>query len=278
MFYTICGQQSRTPYPAKSVFAFNANEVWVAMYGDQIAKIENGVQTQTRCLPWSFTINKIWGSNSNDLYAVGDNGNITHYNGTLWTRFESGTDVDLLDVWGSPDGSVVWACGYYREIAGTYLLRSTGSDFEMAYDGTANEFKILQDTISGAMTSVYTPDEKRIFVCTTSGVYNSPSNTKGGGKRLSFTPGQFPGLPNRIRGNGINDFVIVGEYSFIGHYNGYSWRYFDELWTDNTRLWSVSQKDDIIVSVGSKYLLPWYGSSSNLPGKEIIQKIIYNII
>ena len=186
---------------------------------------------------------------------------IVHYKNGNWTKLESGTDVNLLDVWGSPDGSVVWACGYDRAKPGTFLLRSTGSDFEMAYDGTTNEFKILQDTISGAMTSVYTPNEKRIFICTTSGVYNAPSNTKKEGKRLSFTSGQFPGLPNRLRGNGINDFTIVGEYSFIGHYNGYGWRYFDELWTDDTRFWSVAQKGDLVIAVGSKYLLPWYGQA-----------------
>jgi hypothetical protein len=207
------------------------------------------------------TIEKIWGNSNSSIYGVGNAGSCVFYNGSSWQIIESGTDVDLLDVWGSPDGSVVWACGYYRDRPGTFLLRSTGGNFEMAYDGTSNEFKILQDTISGAMTSVYTLNEKRIFVCSTSGVYNAASNTNGNGKRLSFTPGQFPGLPNRIRGNGINDFTIAGEYSFIGHYNGYSWKYFDELWTDNTRFWSVTQKNDLIVTVGSKYLLPWYGQA-----------------
>ena len=83
MFYTICGQQSRTPYPAKAIWVFNENDIWIAMNGDQIARIENGTQTKTMCLPWSFVINKIWGSSSNDLYVVGNNGNIAHYGGCL---------------------------------------------------------------------------------------------------------------------------------------------------------------------------------------------------
>jgi hypothetical protein len=213
-------------------------------------------------------INKIWGISSNNFYVAGNKGSIARYKNGLWTKLESGTDVDLLDVWGSPDGSFVWACGYYRSGYGTYLLRSTGSNFEMAYDGTANEFKILQDTISGAMTSVYTPYDKRIFVCSTSGVYNSPSNTNGGGKRLSFTPGQFPGLPYKIRGNGVNDFTIVGEYSFIGHYNGYGWRYFDELWTDDISLLSVAQKGNLVVAVGYQYLLPYYNPAVIFVGRR----------
>ena len=173
-------------------------------------------------------------------------------------NYFSAADVYLLDVWGSPDGSVVWTCGYYRSGYGTFLLRSTGSNFEMAYDGTANEFKILQDTISGAMTSVYTPNEKRIFIGSSAGIYNAPSSTKGSGKRLSFTPTFFPGFPNRLRGNGVNDLTIVGDYSFIGHYNGFSWKYFEELWSDNISLLSVAQKGDLIIAVGYQYLLPWY--------------------
>lgn len=100
MFYTICGQQSRSSYPAKSIFTFNENEIWIAMDGDQIAQLENGIQVHTICLPWSFSINKMWGSSSNDLYVVGNNGNIAHYNGSQWTKIESGTTLDIYDIWG----------------------------------------------------------------------------------------------------------------------------------------------------------------------------------
>lgn len=59
MFYTICGQQSRTPYPASSVFAFSENDVWIAMYGDQVARLDGTTQIATTCLPISFSIKKI---------------------------------------------------------------------------------------------------------------------------------------------------------------------------------------------------------------------------
>ncbi|MGE5796145.1 MAG: hypothetical protein ACM34N_05135 [Ignavibacteria bacterium] len=98
MFYTICGQQNRTPYPAKSIFIFNENSILVAMNGDQIAKIENGTQTTTFCLPWSFTINKFWGINDNDFYMVGNGGNIVHYQNGTWQKIESGTELNLNDI------------------------------------------------------------------------------------------------------------------------------------------------------------------------------------
>ena len=60
-----------------------------------------------------WEINKLWGSSSNDLYAVGNEGNIAHCNGSKWTKIESGTTVDLLDVSGHTDGTVCKTCGLF---------------------------------------------------------------------------------------------------------------------------------------------------------------------
>ena len=253
---------TNSPVMPRGIFVLNTNEMYLAAGSifrwDGVSSTAQMVFSRLSLPDPNGTIEKLWGESNSQIYGVGNAGSIVFHNGVSWQIIVSGTDVDLLDVWGSPDGSVVWACGYYRDRAGTYLLRSTGGSFEIVYDGTANEFRILQDTISGAMTSVYTPYEKIIFVCTTSGVYNSPSNTNGGGKRLSFTPGQFPGLTYRLRGNGVNDFTIAGDHAFIGHYNGYSWRNFNELYASDIRLLSVAQKEDLVVAVGYQYLLPWY--------------------
>jgi hypothetical protein len=101
MFYSICGQQSsQNAYPASSIIAFSEDEIWVAQRGDQITKIENGIQKQAICMPWTFSINKIWGTSSNDLYVVGNNGNIARYQNGQWTRIESGTDLHIYDIWG----------------------------------------------------------------------------------------------------------------------------------------------------------------------------------
>lgn len=48
-------------------------------------------------------MNKIWGSSSNDLYVVGNSGNIARYNGSSWTKIESGTTANINDIWGVID-------------------------------------------------------------------------------------------------------------------------------------------------------------------------------
>jgi len=52
----------------------------------------------------------VWGSSGNDVFAVGSDGNILHYDGSSWTPMTSGTANALDGVWGS-SGNDVFAVG-----------------------------------------------------------------------------------------------------------------------------------------------------------------------
>lgn len=56
----------------------------------------------------------VWGFTPTHVYAVGLNGTILSYDGNSWNAETSGTDVNLLDVWGSVD--TVWAGGHHGVI------------------------------------------------------------------------------------------------------------------------------------------------------------------
>ncbi|MGB9664444.1 MAG: hypothetical protein ACPL25_05945 [Ignavibacteria bacterium] len=101
-FPTVCGGTSLSSYPAKAIFAFNDGQIWISSSGDKIAILKDGIQINKFCLPSnvSMSINKIWGSSSEDLYAVGNNGNIAHWDGRVWRKLESGTSTDINDIWG----------------------------------------------------------------------------------------------------------------------------------------------------------------------------------
>jgi hypothetical protein len=43
---------------------------------------------------------------------VGDNGTITHYDGTTWSMMKSGTTKNLLGIWGSSDGGSLKILSY----------------------------------------------------------------------------------------------------------------------------------------------------------------------
>jgi hypothetical protein len=237
------------PFECTAVFAFSSTDVWLTSGGSFVHW--NGAVFARRCLT-PGTINgellKVWGTSSGNLFAVGRNGTIIRYNGSTWQRMESGTDVDLLDVWGSPDGSIVWACGW-EDFEPTVLLRYLGGTWETVYEDPF-PFSLRQDSLSGILASLWTPGGNRLYVASHLGPYKCRTDTRGEGNRFSFTSGILPGFPFRIRGNAANDFIIVGEYSMVAHFNGVKWRYYVSLTDNSRRLRSVAQSGEDVFAVG----------------------------
>src|ERR1051326_514831 len=232
-----------------AVFAFSDSDVWAgttAPYhfdgatwrGYNVTGLFNGYVT------------KIWGTSGSNIYMVGTNGAIMHFNGSVWQKMESGTDVDLLDVWGSPDGSVVWACGFYSSKRGTYLLRYTheSSKWELAYDGSLSETVILNDSLSGAYSSLYAPTTHRLFIVSDAGLYETAAETRGAAQRIPF-PFTWSGFPWRLRGTAANALFVAGEYFMLGHFNGVTFNHYSDL-SGYGRLMSVDQHDKLVVAVG----------------------------
>jgi hypothetical protein len=232
-----------------SVFAFAADDVWVyslaGAYGHW-----NGVSWDSEIIYETVgTITKIWGSSSSDIYFVGTNGNITHYDGSSWQLLTSGTDTDLLDVWGSPDGNAVWTCGTDINVP-TVLLRNEIGLWEKEYEDMDFMFQVRSDTLSGRLVSGWNFNNHYNFILTSLGLYKIPSLIPGKIQRLSFRDELFPGFPRRVRGNAENDIFITGDFFMIVHYNGLTWRYFSEI-SGSGRFWSIDLKDNIVCAVGN---------------------------
>jgi hypothetical protein len=248
-FYTFCGQAGTGSYPAKSIFAFGPDDIWIGMNGSQVVRWNGQAQSPPECTPVS--INKLWGENPNSIWAVGNNGQIAHYDGSVWRKLESGTDVDLLDIWGSPDGSIVWACGW-EDFKPTVLLKYQHSVWKKQYEDNLNKFRIRQDSLSGVLVSgaVF---NKRLFVLTNTGLYKTTWDTRGEGNRLTPYPEGFRAFPFRLRGNTINDIFVVGQRSLIAHNNGMTFSRYEQFMDRNIMLYSVDQKGNTVIAVGEIY-------------------------
>ncbi len=57
----------------------------------------------------------VWGSSGNNVFAVGHGGTILHYDGLSWSAMSSGASRSLEAVWGA-SGSYVLAVGDYGAI------------------------------------------------------------------------------------------------------------------------------------------------------------------
>ncbi|MBN2493446.1 MAG: hypothetical protein JXR96_02550 [Deltaproteobacteria bacterium] len=66
------------------------NEVW------QVQVEETDLEGRTP----QINLMDVWGAAADDVYAVGFNGTILHYNGQVWEQMDSGTQEDLEGVWG----------------------------------------------------------------------------------------------------------------------------------------------------------------------------------
>jgi len=56
------------------------------------------------------TLTAVWGASGNDVFAVGWDGTILHYDGSHWTKMNSGTKEALFGIWGT-HGNNVFAVG-----------------------------------------------------------------------------------------------------------------------------------------------------------------------
>jgi hypothetical protein len=201
-------------------------------------------------MPWTFTINKIWGTSGNDLYVVGNNGNIARYLNGTWSRIESGTDVDLKDVWGTPDGKVVWVCG--KNLNKSVLMKIENSQARIVFEDQP-PWQVMPDKISGGLSSIWTHGKNFIYATTPVTVYRCLSNTNGEGREIYPYDDYLYGGTVTIRGTGANNIITTGNNASVLHYNGVSWKRFEQLYDESTYLWSSDIRNGIIVSVGEKF-------------------------
>ena len=96
-------------YSSNGIFIINPTDIWLSSGSifhwngsDTLADFSFNRLTLNNN---SATVIKLWGKGSSDLYGVGGAGTIVHYNGTSWTKIESGTSLNFYDIWGGKNES-----------------------------------------------------------------------------------------------------------------------------------------------------------------------------
>jgi len=219
--------------PLGAIFAFSENDIWFSRGGSLVHY--NGNSFYNDCDMNALldgSINEIWGTDSNNLYAVGGAGSIVYYNGGNWQKFESGTDINLTDIWGSPNGDIIWACGF-DDVKGSVLLRKTGSAFEKVLAITSPNIPHPPDQITHIFKSLWSHTADSVYIGSIGRVYIAPRSTLGYARELLWwdydnEPG-FPPATEVIQGNAAYDLFVAGFNRFVGHYNGRSWKRYPEV-------------------------------------------------
>lgn len=245
-----------------SVFGFENNDVWfgssIVVHWDGNSYIPYG---SNEGYPGGFYVNAIWGTSSSDMYFVGGGGSIVHYDGTNFTEMESGTDTQIIDIWGT-DENHIWATAYDNSVDDTHpegyesvTLFYDGTSWEKLYVHSDGYWPDVTDSISGGMTSVWA-FEDTVYICSVSGIWAKPVNGNQGVLHRPYLGFNSWGFKS-IRGNGYNDIFITTPFSQTFHFNGHSWKkietYSDEHSNGALSATGMAVRDNIVVIVGEYY-------------------------
>jgi len=227
----------------EGIFAFSSTDIWLAASDPIHGDGQNWVDYDIRSIPGydSLSVSKCWGTTSNMMYFVGRGGSIIRYNGTTWTKQSSGTTIDLRDVWGTADGSVVWACGYSNDNSQSVLLKYDGSSWQTVWSSHPSA-----PPYGGLIISLW--GGQHLYLAGTDGIFRQAIAGEDSVVHL-FSLTHFP---YRLKGSSENNIAFVGDFGMIWHYNGTDWKQLNETALDQP-LYSVAVSTNAIVSVGSDY-------------------------
>ncbi len=185
-------------------------------------------------------LSRIWGTSLKNLYVGGTNGALARFNGTTWEKIELGTNLDILDIWGTNKDS-------------TSLIVVAGKDYEnfnkeiYLVKGTFYK-KLISNNEYYFIRSIWFDGKYNATLVGTSVYTNSNILTNSSLKEIEIDRTNY--ALNSIRGNSANDLFIAGAYGEILHYNGESWKsYIDETHI-NGNYYKISVKDNLVVAVG----------------------------
>ena len=184
-------------------------------------------------------LSPMWGSGPDDLFLVGSDGSILHYDGYAWSPMSSGVTTGLNGIWGSgPDD--VYAVGY----TGTILH----------YDGV-----LWSTACSGSTATLYAvwgSSATDIFAVGEDGTILHFD-----GDNWSIMPSDTSAHLVSIWGSSSNDVFAVGSGATVLHYDGDSWSSMSSGvngMLDLNGVWGSSGKD--VYAVGA------YGAACHYDG------------
>ena len=230
--------------PLTGIFAFSSNDIWMAgslpIHGDG----QNWIMYDVRStVDPSLSLSKAWGSSTDDMYFVGNAGSIAHYQNGQWGRIESGTDLNINDIYGA-----------FNEKINQYEIIAVASDYPSGIEKTLLLIKEnTADQISTVpimwplFTTWFIPNRK--YYSAGSGIYQKHliRDSTWGNNVLDITA--F--TTTSIRGTNINNVVGVGAFGDFVHFNGVSWKsYINQTGLTAGNYYGLDYKKDMIIAVG----------------------------
>jgi hypothetical protein len=224
-------------------YAFSDNDIWFAngivhhydsSYYNQHGYVESyslwdmGVLNEN-----DGGIKKLWGTSSSDLYGIGSKGTIVHYDGQTWQRIESGTDLDIHDIWGIYDE---------QTDEKTILITATDKIIKVTNENQVEDFDWPFSQY--ILVSIWFKNLYKTFACG-DGAFKYSKGI--GWEKIFDLPNYFK---SHIRGIEKNDVFIAGSFGLVAHYNGLNWKVYPDVY--NGLYLTIDYKNNLMVAVGER--------------------------
>jgi hypothetical protein len=226
----------------EGVFAFSNVDIWfvgsLPIHGDGQNWIMYDLRTT---LDPDLSLSRAWGTSSNEIYFVGRSGSIAYHSGTNWRKIYSNTELHRYDI----DGK-------YSEEENKYEVLVTAANRFVSFEkqilqinNSVSVIRMVTDGIPYSIKGLWFESDRQYYVCG-GGVFNK-KNIEDATVWKEIEVSEY--YTEAIDGNGINDIVLCGDFGEFLHFNGVSWKSYQELFS-GILLLNISIKQDLIVSVG----------------------------
>lgn len=231
-------------HPIQSILSFNEDNIWFCGNGIILWDGDSYLPITIPSNIWGpYQMNKLWGSSSNDLYVVGNEGNTAWYNGINWQKIETGTDINFRDIYGSINKD-------NNEVEIIALASNSGINQRKKLVRIKNQtVETLPDSGLADYLSTVWFISGRKYCIGGQGYYES--NTFG---PVWERDNSIPQIHiTSIRGAGLNDIVLGGSFGLLMHYNGLNWMNYAYITASYFDVISeVAIKGNTVVAAGFK--------------------------
>jgi hypothetical protein len=186
-------------------------------------------------------INTIWGKNSNDIYVGGNIGNLFHYNGNSWIKIETGTELDIYNIYGFTNNKVD---GIYA-VAAKNFVSAERKLFKI--EGSSIKEQPTNGIQSG-IRSFWSKNGNLSYIVGHGLFRKYDINSSNSWKDIGDITRYYL---YSIDGVNYNDIISSGSFGELLHFNGNTWRSYRNVTQLEAGAWkAVKIKDNIIVAVG----------------------------
>lgn len=247
LFPTVCGSTDRTAFPSRSIIYLQNGIIWAGSSGDKIAVMKDNIQVNQFCLPTSLQmgINKMWGTSDKDIYAVGNSGNIAHYDGVSWKKIESGTTVDFTDI----KGKLNHRTGKIEIFLVGQTQPNTIYNRGQLYKLEGKQLTVVNTEGFSLLYYDFDFEPERLYMVAGSGVWRSKYLTREWNRESIIDDDFYQEIIIRD----LNEIIVLGNFGNISYYNGVKWIrkvIIDPSWTDYLDYYSADYKNNLLVAVG----------------------------